>query len=151
LIRPYREEDLRQVEAIEVSSFSDPWPSSFFTYLQDKSPDLFLVALEGEGVIGYIIGKLREMMMNGVPHILKIGHIVNIVVDEKLRRRGIGSNLINEIECKFKEHGAGQMVLEVRESNAPALSFYKSHGFSEIGKVKAYYQDENAVIMSKYL
>jgi len=43
------------------------------------------------------------------------------------------------------------VILEVRESNSTARAFYEGRGYEEIGKVRAYYPDEDAVIMRKRL
>ena len=44
------------------------------------------------------------------------------------------------------------ITLEVRESNAAAISLYSNFGFIKAGERKNYYSDptENAVIMTKY-
>lgn len=147
--RPYREEDQSRVNEIEVASFKDPWPTSFFKYIHGKAPDLFLVAEEGERIVGYVIGELREVMFSGLSHRSKMGHILNIAIDKGWRDRGMGTRLMEEIESRFREMGATQVTLEVRESNTTARSFYQSRGFTEIGRVRAYYPDEDAVIMNK--
>ncbi len=90
-------------------------------------------------------------MFSGVSHKSKVGHILNIAVDRDCRRRGVGTSLMEGIEERFRHMDASQVTLEVRESNATARSFYKRRGFNEIGRVKAYYPDEDAVIMSKNL
>jgi len=144
-------DDQARVNEIEVASFKDPWPTSFFTYIHGKAPDLFLVAEEGEEIVGYVIGELREIMFSGVSHRSKMGHILNIAVDKGWRRGGIGALLMEEIESKFRGKGATKVTLEVRESSTAARSFYQGRGFAEIGRVRAYYPDEDAVIMSKTL
>ena len=149
--RPYREEDQAMVSEIEVASFKDPWPTSFFKYIHGKAPDLFLVAEEGERVVGYVVGELREIMFSGVSHRSKMGHILNIAVDKRYRKRGMGAHLMDEIENRFRGMDANHATLEVRESNTAARSFYQGRGFTEIGRVRAYYPDEDAVIMSKTL
>ncbi len=150
-MRTYRKEDQARIIEIEVDSFPDPWPPSFFNYIHGKAPDLFIVAEEEGGVIGYVIGELREIMFSGVSHRSKMGHILNIAVEKGCRGRGIGTRLMEEIEGRFRGMGASQVTLEVRESNATARSFYKGRGFTEIGRVRAYYPDEDAIIMRKAL
>lgn len=151
VIRPFRGEDLERVNKIETASFRDAWPESFFTYMQRKAPDLFLVAAHGEEIVGYVLGEMREIMFSGVPHRFKMGHILNIAVDTSRRRRGAGTRLMEEIEGRFRERNATKVTLEVRESNAAARSFYQERGYEETGRVRAYYPDEDAVIMSKNL
>lgn len=150
-IRPFREDDLEGIIRIERLSFKDPWPWTFFSYMSRKAPDLFLVAEEEGAVLGYVIGELREVMLSGLPHRLKMGHIVNIAVTPERRRSGIGSMLIAEVERRFLERSATRSTLEVRESNSTARSFYKNLGYEETGRVRAYYLDEDAIIMTKNL
>ena len=139
------------VGRIESSSFADPWPKSFFSYTHNKSPDLFLVAADGDQIMGYIIGEIREIMFSGIPHRFKVGHILNVAVDTRTRRAGTGTSLMDEMERRFRERNASKATLEVRESNASARSFYRHLGYEEIGRVRAYYLNEDAVIMSKNL
>jgi ribosomal protein S18 acetylase RimI-like enzyme len=58
---------------------------------------------------------------------------------------------LEEIEGRFTEAEATRITLEVRESNETARAFYQGMGFKEIGRVRAYYQDEDAIVMSKAL
>ncbi|MBS7638523.1 ribosomal protein S18-alanine N-acetyltransferase [Candidatus Bathyarchaeota archaeon] len=150
-IRSFREEDLEGILRIERLSFRDPWPRTFFSYISRKAPDLFLVAEEEGAVLGYVIGEVREVMLSGLPHRLKMGHIVNIAVAPERRRSGIGSMLMLEVERRFRERKATRSTLEVRESNSAARSFYKNLGYEETGRVRAYYLDEDAIIMTKNL
>ncbi len=150
-IRSFREEDLEGIIRIERLSFKDPWPQTFFSYISRKAPDLFLVAEEEGVILGYVIGEVREVMLSGLPHRLKMGHIVNIAVAPERRRSGIGSMLMSEVERRFMERKATRSTLEVRESNSTARSFYKNLGYEETGRVRAYYLDEDAIIMTKSL
>ena len=150
-VRPFRREDLNRVNEIEAASFRDSWPERFFTYVHERAPDLFLVAVYGGKIAGYVVGEMREIMFSGIPHRFNMGHIMNIAVDTSHRRRGLGTRLMEEIESRFRERNATKVTLEVRESNTSARSFYQSRGYEETGRVRAYYPDEDAVIMSKTL
>ena len=98
-----------------------------------------------------LVGELREIMFSGLSHMSKVGHILNIAVDKTQRKGGVGTLLMGEIETRFGEANATRVTLEVRESNAAAQSFYKGLGFNELGRARAYYPDEDAVVMSKAL
>jgi ribosomal-protein-alanine N-acetyltransferase len=150
-LRPYKEEDHSHVLEIEGSSFQDPWPARFFSHVHRKAPDLFIVAEDNTTIVGYIIGEIREIVFSGLSHMSKMGHILNVAVEEHHRERGIGSMLMSEIEDRFKARGASHVSLEVRESNSTARSFYDGMGYAEVGRVRAYYPDEDAVIMRKSL
>lgn len=50
-----------------------------------------------------------------------------------------------------KEKGMARLLLDVRESNLPAINFYKKNGFVIDGIRKNFYggpQPENAILMS---
>ncbi len=149
-IRLCRREDLEHIQAIETTSFPNPWPLTIFGYILDRTPDLFLVAEEDE-LVGYIVGEIRELIISGISHRSKAGHVMNIAVEKELRERGVGSLLLDEIETRFKERDAQQVTLEVRESNTTARTFYVNRGYEDIGRVRAYYGDEDAIIMRKPL
>ena len=72
---------------------------------------------------------------------------MNIAVDPPLRRRGIGTALL---ETLLERAGhAQEYTLEVRPSNDPAIRLYERFGFRRAGTRPRYYQDtgEDAVIM----
>ncbi len=79
--------------------------------------------------------------------------LCNIAVKEEYRRCHIAEKLLGECVITCKARGVTRILLEARESNAPALNFYKKMGFMEIGRRKNYYKEpcEDAVIMEKML
>jgi len=75
--------------------------------------------------------------------------VEGLVVDEKCRRQGMGSALIGACMEWAANAGAVSMRLEVRASNAAALALYHRHGFSAVGRRRAYYSApvEDAVLL----
>ena len=71
---------------IEAASFTDVWPDTFFTYNHRKAPELFLVAVDDDGLLGYVVGELREAMFSGRSYMSKMGHILNIAVNPERKR-----------------------------------------------------------------
>lgn len=74
----------------------------------------------------------------------------NIVVAAAIRRRGVGTRLLDEfIRYARAEEGSG-IFLEVRESNQSARAFYRKLGFEETGLRKSYYSNppEDAILCS---
>lgn len=68
------------------------------------------------------------------------------------RRRGVGKKLLKKLETEAKERGARVILLEVRVSNAPAMTMYLKEGFKGIYVRPRYYPDgEDAVVMQKEL
>jgi ribosomal-protein-alanine N-acetyltransferase len=65
--------------------------------------------------------------------------IENVIVDESHRKRGLGSFLVQELLEEARKAGVGSIILEVRESNLPALRLYENIGFKQEGRRKNYY------------
>lgn len=71
-----------------------------------------------------------------------------IFVEEKYRKKGIATKLLNHMldicnnECK-------NITLEVKESNKSAIKFYLKNGFIEVARREKYYQDEDGILMIK--
>jgi len=148
-LRPFTMDDLPEISRIEAASFREAWPDTFFTYNHRKAPELFIVAEDDDGLLGYVVGELREAMFSGRSYMSKMGHILNSAVDPGRRKGGVGTRLMEEVESRLREAEATNVTLEVRESNAGAQGFYKGRGFNEIGRVRAYYPDEDAIVMCK--
>jgi ribosomal-protein-alanine N-acetyltransferase len=72
-----------------------------------------------------------------------------IVTVKAFRRCGVAKRLFAELVGELKRLGVLNILLEVRESNWPALALYAGQGFEEFGRRKAYYADpiEDAVHM----
>ena len=75
--------------------------------------------------------------------------IYNIAVRPDLRHTGLGKALLWGVLESARIRGIGRAVLEVRVGNAPALGLYRTLGFSECGRRKAYYADtgEDALVL----
>ena len=69
--------------------------------------------------------------------------LVNIAVDESVRKQGIGKAMME----KMLEEDFSVCSLEVAEGNFGAMEFYKTFGFSKVGKRKNFYKNKDAVIM----
>jgi [ribosomal protein S18]-alanine N-acetyltransferase len=80
-------------------------------------------------------------------------HLTDLGVTGAARRRGIGRVLVNELRREGELGGARLILLEVRESNEPALSLYQGLGFVELDRRARYYADtdEDAVVMQLQL
>ena len=141
-IRNAEERDLEQVEALEVANFSRPWPIDMLRRQLPSDRHEFLVAAQGDKVLGYI----------GMLHVMDEGYISNVAVSPEHRRQGIADKLIDRL-CKICEGLSLSFVtLEVRAGNAPAIALYEKHGFRRVGLRKNYYErpKEDALLMTKF-
>jgi len=142
LIRVAVPEDIRPMMTLAGQSESAAhWSAREYDALfAPEAPErVALVACaEPGGIAGFVIARC------GVEW-----EIENVVVDERMRQRGIGRLLIQEVIRGARERGATDVFLEVRESNAAARGLYANTGFKEVGRRAWYYQnlDEDALVL----
>lgn len=141
VIRKMQKSDLQEVCKIEKDNFSLPWSERSFIESMERNDTVFLTALEGEEVAGYI----------GCYCIAGTGEITNVAVKDTCRRRGIGAMLLEGLYKAGETLNTREFFLEVRESNEAAISLYSRQGFVKEGIRKNFYEKpvENAVIMWK--
>ena len=99
------------------------------------------VSARDEG--GQLIGGLRGFVF------LQWLNVELLFVDEAVRRRGVGSQLLAAAERKACELGARNATLNTFEWQARA--FYLRHGYEEFGRIDNYIQDFYLVHMKKAL
>ena len=133
---------------IESLSFAEPWTEEMFLHElnSELNSELIvesLVARVDEGSGERITGFLCAWVVCGELHINNIG------VHPSYRRRGIASQLLEEVlrRARAKEVTVG--YLEVRASNEAAAAMYKRYGFQPIGRRRNYYDhpQEDAIVM----
>ncbi|BBL91323.1 GNAT family N-acetyltransferase [Vibrio rotiferianus] len=102
------------------------------TFLRNMLADearLFLVAEEGQQVLGFITATITQN--ETISFLIKdpICRIGTIVVDENQKSKGVGRALMASVEQWARESGATQVRLEVMEFNHNAQQFYDKLGF----------------------
>jgi ribosomal-protein-alanine N-acetyltransferase len=146
-IERMRRDDLPEVLAIEVASFSLPWTQEMFTNeLAEDALGLILVArlLAASApppVVGYICVWLVGDEL----------HINNLAVHPRWRKRGIARALLQAALEQARQDGARVAFLEVRASNLAAQRLYRQFQFEAVGVRPRYYTHpmEDAVIMRR--
>ena len=130
-----------QIADLERACFSAPWDDASVASELDNDLALWLVAVDGNRVAGYV----------GSQSVMGEADMMNIAVDAQYRRQGIGETLINKLIIALKEREVYSLTLEVRASNTSAIALYEKLGFSEIGRRKNYYRNprEDALILRK--
>lgn len=127
------------VMEIENILYSDPWSRKSFLYEvianQFSMPKVLLI---NNMIIGYVI----------IWTIFEEFHIANIAIHPDYQNQGFGTFLLSEILKEDK--GLEYAILEVRETNLPAIHLYEKFGFTKISKRYRYYSNgENAIVMRK--
>ena len=134
-------EHLPAVAQLEQVCFSDPWPISALESELENELSLWLVALEGTAVVGYV----------GSQSVLGEADMMNVAVAPACRRRGIGEALLRRLEEELSRNAVTSITLEVRVSNAPAVAAYEKLGYRQVGLRPNYYfhPKEDALILRK--
>ena len=132
------ESHVSAVAELEKQNFSEPWPDIAVRSELTNKLALWLVALDGDTVVGYV----------GSQTVLQEADMMNIAVADSHRRRGIARMLVEEL---IRQLDAYQLTLEVRASNTGAIALYDSLGFTQVGLRKNYYHKpkEDALILRK--
>jgi len=77
---------------------------------------------------------------------------MDIAVAPEHRAKGVGRMLLEQAIAVAREKGAERLVLEVRQSNVPAIRLYEYFGFVEYFVRRGYYEGkEDALLMEKAL
>ena len=106
----------KELNLIEKECFSTPWSEESFKTADNTR---FYLYFEGEKVVGYV----------GIYSVLDEGYITNIAVLKDYRKKGVATSLLKELT--EKESALSFISLEVRESNAAAISLYTKFNFNK--------------------
>lgn len=113
---------------------SEPYSIYTYRYFIHNWPQLCFLAMDGSTCVGAIVCKL-DMHRK----VVKRGYIAMLAVDEKYRKRKIGSNLVLKAIRAMVADGADEVVLETEITNKPALRLYENLGFVRDKRLFRYY------------
>ena len=141
VIREMQIEDIEAVEAVDKACFSVPWQQTAFLSFLMREGTVFLVAEEDNEIIGYL----------GIATAYDESDVLKIVVLQEHRRKGAAGALLENAFDKIRAMGVKKNYLEVRVSNAPAISLYRKYGYTDVGIRRNYYTKpvEDALVMEK--
>ena len=135
------QEHVAQVAELEKLCFRDPWSENSVASELKNALSLWLVAVDGERVAGYV----------GSQTVMDESDMMNVAVHPDYRKQGIATALILGLVEELRKRGSRSLTLEVRASNETAISVYSKLDFQEVGRRKNYYRNprEDALILRK--
>ena len=143
-IRPATRDDIPLLVALEQGApTASHWSAAQYESRILASPRdvCFLVAESGVKIYGFLCARI----------VAGEWEIENVAVDREHRRQGIADELMRALIAQWNDLGGTALLLEVRESNAPARALYLKYGLREVGLRRSYYHDpvEDAVLYAR--
>jgi ribosomal-protein-alanine N-acetyltransferase len=143
-IRAMQPTDLRSIAGVERAAYEFPWSLGIFRDCLLAGYYCLVLDIDGR-VSGYTIMSIAASE----------AHVLNLCVHPDVQHLGYGRRLLTALLKKARDSRVEKVFLEVRPSNAVALSLYHSVGFEEVGVRPGYYQArqgrEDAVILAATL
>jgi ribosomal-protein-alanine N-acetyltransferase len=137
-IRPFYNDDLPRILAIERQCHAYPWSEEIFRDEMTTAHSRLWVSVEGEEIAGFlcwwtISGEIE---------------IQNVATALRYRRKGVGRGLVAAVLAAAHTEGISRALLEVRVGNLGAINLYREFGFTDCGLRRCYYPDgEDALLM----
>lgn len=146
-IRPVETAHIGDLIRLGASANLSPWTAEHYVD-ELKNPNAILLRLVSPDntIIGFVVARL---VMGGAIEMTTDAEIYNIMIDGEYRRRGLAQLLFDTFIDTCRKRKAVNVWLEVRESNTPALNFYKKNGFQPVHTRRNFYKDppEHALLM----
>ena len=120
----------------------DRWTARmYWSELAQLDTRLYLVAVEGEQVVGYA----------GLCDYPDEAFVQTIAVASPHQRRGLGAGLLQALLDEAERRGQRRVLLEVRADNNRAIALYERFGFQRTGVRRDYYKPSgaDAVVMTR--
>lgn len=126
--------------SLEKKCFARPWTRDQFEKCMASRFFKVLGAVDNRKLLGYLFFLVADEEVE----------IINLAVDPGRRRCGLAWSLLRHLVHHCWQWKIRIIFLEVRPSNAAALTLYSRAGFRQTGRRKNYYPDnlEDAWIMT---
>jgi len=124
LIRAFRQGDENAVVALwRECGLTRPWndPARDIARKMTVQPELFLVGLVDDKIVATLMAGYEGHR----------GWVNYLAVAPQCRRRGFGRVLMQEAEGRLLALGCPKVNIQVRNSNAEALAFYRAIGYAQ--------------------
>jgi [ribosomal protein S18]-alanine N-acetyltransferase len=130
-----------ELAAIARSAFAGPW----FSPIDELEKPWARVWAARDKRANRAVGFLVSW------HVVDELHVLHVATAEDVRRRGIGSALVAEAVTYARVNDVRLCLLEVRQSNQPAIRLYEKYGFVVENVRPRYYADNDEDALEMWL
>ena len=143
VIREAVMEDAAAIAEMENQIFTDAWSEKAVLDTINQKNTICLAAEKAGRFIGYLLAYAAA----------DEAEIARIAVVKEFQRQGAGRALILGLETVCEANNITKLLLDVRESNEAARTFYTNMGFQEDGIRQRFYENpqEDGILMSREL
>ncbi len=142
-LRGFSASDLTSVYDLACYTLSERYDPNIFTSISAAWPEGFTVVESPWGIKAFLLGVMTSSVHS---------RVLMLTVAPEMRRKGVGTMLMNRFMEESIKKGAKVLTLEVRRGNVIAMEFYKKFGFQPIDVIKGYYNDgEDAYQMQMFI
>ena len=131
-IRPLAARDLSavvRIDAIHTGAAQRAYWTRTFREALSRSRERVRVGLAAEvkgALAGFLFGDVRAFEFGSEP----CGWILEVGVDPRHARLGIGTALLEEAGRRLRASGVSTIRTMVRRNNVPVLTFFRTNGFA---------------------
>jgi ribosomal-protein-alanine N-acetyltransferase len=130
-LRSYEPHDFAALHKLDQACFPPGISYSKTTlryFLKLSSADC-VVAAEGTQIAGFVLSEENP----------PLAHIITLDVEEKQRRNGVGTALLQQLESNLAARGVRSVLLETAIDNEAAVAFWQRHGYRIEATLRRYY------------
>ncbi len=102
------------------------WDPFEVTGLFHSDGEFCFVADRGAALAGFVLGTVIEKARSAWTY----GHLLWLGVAPACQRMGVGDRLFEQFRTGAEAHGARMLMIDTQADNAPALAFFRRHGFA---------------------
>lgn len=130
-------EDRQALVALEQEIFpEDPWTTGMIAQeLSSGRSVYFGVCVNDDAVVAPVLCGYAGIAVGIDADVMTMGVLPDF------RGRGLGRVLMSALIDVARLWGSERVFLEVRESNAAAISLYENSGFEVVGRTKGYFRN----------
>ena len=133
MVRQAGEEDLGRIYSVMNGNLDEYFSPEVINFFMAQWPRRQFIA---EDVFGNAAGAICGSRLDGGRASISL-----FAVDASFRRKGVGGMLLDSFRRRCFMDGFGLIQLEVRTTNADAISFYRRRGFSVSENLPHFYSD----------